>query len=382
MALASTASHRTFVTIAIALICRETRRLMSLICKRNIFARRAGQTFVDLPDGLVCREKSLFVIASEATQSIPLRGDRWIASLALAMTDSPEHADFMPRGMKFNARLEHLWRFELSPGLTWQLQWCGLPGKNKMDLGLKGRNAWYWRHAASDGDCRHAGRRRRWRRRLRLLADQVAGTVAELKAMGVSDRRDRGYYRRRRAEVLDIGGGRSWAASTCCSQMPAPWRKVAMPPLGAKASGSTCSAPSMRSSGATVPRSQRREDRRYGLRHHFIGLGRKPNRQLIRPDQGRADPMAKGLARQYAGKKIRVNVVSPGAIYFKGGIWHMIEQNMPKRYQDTLARNPTGRMGTPQEIANAAVFLASPASSFTTGSNLVVDGAVSNRVNF
>ena len=92
--------------------------------------------------------------------------------------------------------------------------------------------------------------------------------------------------------------------------------------------------------------------------------------------------MAKGLARQYAARKIRVNVVSPGAVYFKGGIWNTVEQNAPKRYQDTLARNPTGRMATPQEIANAAVFLASPASSFTTGSNLVVDGAVSNRVNF
>jgi 3-oxoacyl-[acyl-carrier protein] reductase len=92
--------------------------------------------------------------------------------------------------------------------------------------------------------------------------------------------------------------------------------------------------------------------------------------------------MAKGLARQYAGKKIRVNVVSPGTVYFKGGVWNMVEQNMPKRYHDTLARNPTGRMATPQEIANAAVFLASPASSYTTGSNLVVDGAISNRVNF
>jgi 3-oxoacyl-[acyl-carrier protein] reductase len=92
--------------------------------------------------------------------------------------------------------------------------------------------------------------------------------------------------------------------------------------------------------------------------------------------------MAKGLARQYAPKKIRVNVVSPGTVYFKGGVWHMVEQNSPKRYHDTLARNPTGRMATPQEIANAAVFLASPASSFTTGSNLIVDGAISNRVNF
>lgn len=92
--------------------------------------------------------------------------------------------------------------------------------------------------------------------------------------------------------------------------------------------------------------------------------------------------MAKGLARQYASKKIRVNVVSPGTVYFKGGVWNMVEQNMPKRYQDALSRNPLGRMATPQEIASSAVFLASPISSFTTGSNLVVDGAISNRVNF
>jgi 3-oxoacyl-[acyl-carrier protein] reductase len=92
--------------------------------------------------------------------------------------------------------------------------------------------------------------------------------------------------------------------------------------------------------------------------------------------------MAKGLARQYAAKKIRVNVVSPGTVYFKGGVWNMNELKNPKRFQDAMARNPLGRMATPQEIANAAVFLASPASSFTTGSNLIVDGAISNRVNF
>lgn len=92
--------------------------------------------------------------------------------------------------------------------------------------------------------------------------------------------------------------------------------------------------------------------------------------------------MAKGLARQHATRGIRTNVVSPGMVYFEGGIWHQVEQNMPEFFEQAIARNPTGRCATPQEIANATVFLASPASSYTTGSNLIVDGALTNRVNF
>ncbi len=92
--------------------------------------------------------------------------------------------------------------------------------------------------------------------------------------------------------------------------------------------------------------------------------------------------MAKGFARQYAARKIRVNAVSPGTVYFEGGVWQLRQKNQPDIYQAALARNPTGRMATPQDVANAAVFLASPVSSFTTGSNLIVDGAISNRVNF
>lgn len=92
--------------------------------------------------------------------------------------------------------------------------------------------------------------------------------------------------------------------------------------------------------------------------------------------------MAKGLARQHAGAGLRVNVVSPGMVYFEGGIWNRVETHMPDFFETAKARNPTGRMATPQEIANAAVFLASPVSSYTTGANLIVDGAVSNRVNF
>jgi 3-oxoacyl-[acyl-carrier protein] reductase len=59
-----------------------------------------------------------------------------------------------------------------------------------------------------------------------------------------------------------------------------------------------------------------------------------------------------------------------------------VKTNMPDFFAQANARNPTGRCATPQEIANAAVFLASPLSSYTTGANLIVDGAVSNRVNF
>jgi 3-oxoacyl-[acyl-carrier protein] reductase len=91
---------------------------------------------------------------------------------------------------------------------------------------------------------------------------------------------------------------------------------------------------------------------------------------------------AKGLARQHAKRGIRTNVVSPGMVYFEGGVWNMVEKNMPDYFKQAMARNPTGRAATPQDIANAAVFLASPASSYTTGINMIVDGTISRRVNF
>ena len=92
--------------------------------------------------------------------------------------------------------------------------------------------------------------------------------------------------------------------------------------------------------------------------------------------------MAKGLARENAGAGLRVNVVSRGMVFFEGGIWDTVKQNAPEFFEQANSRNPTGRCATPQEVANAAVFLASPVSRYTTGVNLIVDGAVSNRVNF
>ena len=87
-----------------------------------------------------------------------------------------------------------------------------------------------------------------------------------------------------------------------------------------------------------------------------------------------------GLALQLAGRGVRANVVSPGNTYFEGGFWHGAQQNLPDLYAQILGVNPTGRMGTPEEVAKAVVFLSSPASSFTTGSHLVVDGAVTRGI--
>lgn len=89
-----------------------------------------------------------------------------------------------------------------------------------------------------------------------------------------------------------------------------------------------------------------------------------------------------GLAYQLACKGIRANTVSPGNTYFPGGVWEQIKNGNPKLYAEALALNPTGRMGTPQEMANGVVFLASPAASFITGTNLVIDGALTRGVQF
>jgi NAD(P)-dependent dehydrogenase (short-subunit alcohol dehydrogenase family) len=87
-----------------------------------------------------------------------------------------------------------------------------------------------------------------------------------------------------------------------------------------------------------------------------------------------------GLAYQLAGKGIRANAVSPGNTFFAGGVWDQIQTGNPDLYAHALGLNPTGRMGTPQEMARAVAFLASPVSSFTSGTNLVVDGALTRGV--
>lgn len=87
-----------------------------------------------------------------------------------------------------------------------------------------------------------------------------------------------------------------------------------------------------------------------------------------------------GLAMQLAEKNIRANTVSPGNTYFEGGVWASIETANPELFSTAVGLNPTGHMGTPDEVANAVLFLASPKASRISGTNLVVDGALTRGV--
>ena len=88
----------------------------------------------------------------------------------------------------------------------------------------------------------------------------------------------------------------------------------------------------------------------------------------------------KSLARHVAPMGIRANVVSPGTVLFPGGYWDKVRLDDPKGFQENVDFNPMGRMGTPEEIANVVVFLSSPMAGFVSGTNVVVDGTATMRV--
>jgi 3-oxoacyl-[acyl-carrier protein] reductase len=83
---------------------------------------------------------------------------------------------------------------------------------------------------------------------------------------------------------------------------------------------------------------------------------------------------AKTLAVALAPQKIRVNVVAPGSTEFAGGLWEAIKHDNHALYAAVRGSIPSGRLGTPEEVANAVLFLVSDRASWITGACLAVDG--------
>lgn len=81
--------------------------------------------------------------------------------------------------------------------------------------------------------------------------------------------------------------------------------------------------------------------------------------------------IARNLAVEWGPKNIRVNCIAPGLVRtdFARALWEN-----PEIYKATVSKYPLQRIGEPDEIAGAAVFLASNAGSFTTGQTIVIDG--------
>jgi 3-oxoacyl-[acyl-carrier protein] reductase len=71
---------------------------------------------------------------------------------------------------------------------------------------------------------------------------------------------------------------------------------------------------------------------------------------------------------------VRVNAVAPGSIEFPGGSWEQRRSSEPALYNRILASIPFGRLGTPEEVAEVVLFLASDAARWVTGQTVIVDG--------
>jgi 3-oxoacyl-[acyl-carrier protein] reductase len=88
------------------------------------------------------------------------------------------------------------------------------------------------------------------------------------------------------------------------------------------------------------------------------------------------------LSQTLATEGTRVNCITPGPVWTEDGPWVYIKENMREFYDGILAQIPTGAMTTGEEIAKTIAFVASPACKNMTGSNIVIDGGITKRIQF
>jgi NAD(P)-dependent dehydrogenase (short-subunit alcohol dehydrogenase family) len=88
------------------------------------------------------------------------------------------------------------------------------------------------------------------------------------------------------------------------------------------------------------------------------------------------------ISKDLAKSGIRVNSISPGPIYFENGPWDRVKARLPQAFAAAEQACVIGRLGKPEDIANAVAFLASPRSGFTVGQNLHIDGGYMQHVAF
>ena len=111
-----------------------------------------------------------------------------------------------------------------------------------------------------------------------------------------------------------------------------------------------------------------------------VGLRGRLRRRLVRRDQGRADPLRQGLeppaGRQGHPRQLRV----AGQHLLRRRHLADDREEHARPVHSTLKVNPTGRFGTAEEVANGVVFISSPMASRISGTNLVIDGALTVAV--
>jgi 2-keto-3-deoxy-L-fuconate dehydrogenase len=104
------------------------------------------------------------------------------------------------------------------------------------------------------------------------------------------------------------------------------------------------------------------------------GLVGLRNRAAYCASKGAVVALTRALAVDHAGDGVRVNVVCPGTVDTPW-VRRLVEE-VGESLDELRARQPLGRLGTPEEIADAVLYLASDAAAFVTGTVLVVDGGL------